>query len=58
MEFKKVKNFVLHHLPDYSTTLDTLSKLENFNSTDDLDVNKVVLFTSKGKTPAIFKVLS
>ena len=55
----KIKNYVLNNLPDYSIKIDSLKKLEDFKDiSNDSDINKVILFSKKSKTPPIFKVLT
>lgn len=56
--YKKVYNFVLGNLPDYTTNIDTVAKFKNFNTTDEVDINKLILFSTKDKTPSILKALS
>ena len=56
--YKKVYNYILANLPDYTSQIDSLVKFNHFNSTEDLDINKLILFSSKEKSPAILKALS
>eukprot|EP00347_Sterkiella_histriomuscorum_P011459 403372372 len=56
---QKVKSFILSNLPDYSTKIETIAQLEAFaDNKDDLEVNKVILFSNKTKTPPIYKALT
>lgn len=55
----KVKSFILNNLPDFSATIDTQAKLTDFlGDSEDKDINRVLLFSKKQKTPAIWKVLT
>ena len=54
--YKKVYNFILGNLPDYTIPLDSLDSYEAFSK--ESEINKVVLFSSKSKTPSIFKALA
>lgn len=56
--YKKIYNYILANLPDFSVNIDSVKKLDDFNSKDDKDINKVILFSKKAKTPAIFKALT
>jgi len=55
---KKVYNWILANLPDYSTVIDSKEKLDSFFAEDDKDINKVILFSKKNKVPPILKVLT
>ena len=55
---QKVKNFILSNIPDFSTVIDSKSKLEDFKSDDDKDINKVILFSKKSKVAPIYKALT
>jgi hypothetical protein len=55
----KIKTYILSNLPDFSRHLGNLEKLEDFRNLEgDGDINRVILFSKKAKTPPIFKVLS
>lgn len=49
---------MLGSLPDYSINIDSKSKLQSFNSEEDKDINKVILFSQKKKASAIYKALT
>ena len=56
---QKFKNYVLANLPDFSVKLDSLKKVNEFTGAeDDKDTNRVILFSKKGKTPPVYKVLT
>jgi hypothetical protein len=56
---QKVKSYVLSNLPDYSVNINSLKKLDEFlDSTGDKDINRVILFSKKAKTPPVYKVLT
>jgi len=46
----------LNNLPDYASKLETLSDLEDFQ--DESEINKIILFSKRSKTPPIYKVLT
>ena len=55
----KIKDYILNNLPDFSRHLDKVEKLQDFRDlSQDADINRVILFTKKGKSPALLKVLS
>jgi hypothetical protein len=55
----KIKSYILSNLPDFSKHLDKVEKLDQFrNLEEDRDINRVILFSKKAKSPPIFKVLS
>jgi hypothetical protein len=55
----KIKTYILSNLPDFTRQLGNLEKLEDFRNLEgDGDINRVILFSKKAKTPPIFKVLS
>lgn len=59
MTLPKLKSYILGNLPDYSAHIDSKKKLDDFRSLEnDADINRVILFSKKAKTPPIFKVLS
>ncbi len=54
-----VKQYLLNNLPDFSINLNSLKKMEDFRTAaDDQDINRVILFSKKAKTPPVFKVLT
>ena len=55
----KVKTWILNNIPDFSTNITTSAKLDEFlGEAGDKDINRVILFSKKAKTPPIYKVLS
>ena len=58
----KIKSYILANLPDYTTSLSKIEKLTDFQdlgaNKEEGDINRVILFSKKAKTPPIFKVLS
>ena len=55
----KIKTYILSNLPDFTKHLGSVEKLEDFRNLEgDGDINRVILFSKKAKTPPIFKVLS
>jgi len=55
---KKVYNYILGNIPDFTYTIDSLNKFHSFNDTNDIDINKVILLSDKKKTPSLLKALS
>jgi hypothetical protein len=56
---KGVTNWILTNLPDFTLSIESVKDLEDFkNNEEEKDINKVILFSKKNKTPPIFKVLS
>jgi len=53
----KLKSYILNNLPDFSVKIDSIKKLEEFRG-GDKDINRVILFSKKAKTPPIFKALT
>lgn len=48
----KIKTYILSNLPDFTRHLGNLEKLEDFrNLKGDGDINRVILFSKKTKTP-------
>ena len=56
---KIFKNWVKDFIPDYTTRIDTKYQFDNLvKSSEDADINKVLLFTRKEKMTPVFRAVS
>jgi len=58
--YSSLFKFIINNFPDYSHHLTTTKQADDFISVngDDVDINKVILYSNKQKVPAMYRALS
>lgn len=58
--YSSLFKFIINNLPDYTEKLKKPREADSFLSVngDDIDINKVVLFSNKSKVPPMYRALS